>query len=169
MRQAKVQSQDKRKRNNNEHADEEGPPLELPRATRMVNALGELHVRLLGVLDDVLGLLFGGLHGRLLDDDGLGEILEQLVELLQRLLDLHDVIVAGADGTEDGGCGAGAVRFQLGGVSAIRGRRCRVLTAVWKTPSSPQFAVAASCTSSSLASGFTMRYWRAICSWYRFR
>lgn len=98
MRQAKVQPQNKAQRETNEQDDEESPPLELSCATRVVHALCELHIRLLRVLDDVLGLLFGGQHGRLLDDDRLGEVLEQLVQLLQRLLDLHDVAVAGADG-----------------------------------------------------------------------
>lgn len=86
----------------------------------MVDALGELYVRLLGVLDDVLCLLFGGLHRRLLHDDGFGEVLEELVELLEGLLDLEDVVVAGADGAEDGGCGTGAVRFQLGLVRTLK-------------------------------------------------
>ena len=79
----------------------------------MINTLCKLDVRLFRVLDDVLGLLFGGLHSRFLNDDGLGKVLEELIELLEGAFDMQNVVVTGADGAEDGGCSAGAVRFEL--------------------------------------------------------
>ena len=79
----------------------------------MLHALGELHVRVLRVLDDVRGLVVRGRHGGLLHDDLFGEVLEELVQLHHRLLDLLDVVVAGADGAQDGGGGGGAVGFEL--------------------------------------------------------
>lgn len=66
-----------------------------------------------GVLDDVIGLFFGGLDGRFLDDDCFGEILEKLVEFYQSMFNLLDIVVAGADGTEDRGSCAGSVGFEL--------------------------------------------------------
>jgi hypothetical protein len=101
IRQAKVQSQHQRQDEDDKHTDEEAPPLELSRAASMINAFGQLHVCLLGILDDVGGLLFGGLDHGLLDDDGFGQVLEELVELFEGALDLLDVVVASADGAED--------------------------------------------------------------------
>jgi hypothetical protein len=79
----------------------------------MVDTFTELYVGLLGVLYNVVRLLLDRLYGRLLDNNSFGEVLEKLVQLFKGLLDLLNVIVAGADGAKDRGCGAGTVRFEL--------------------------------------------------------
>ena len=113
--QAEIQTQNQGENHDDEQADEEGPPLEFARSPCVVNTLRELNIGLFRVLDHVLGLFFGRLHGRFLDDDGLGEVLEELVELLEGTLDLEDIVVAKADCAKDRGCGTGAVGFELVG------------------------------------------------------
>ena len=113
MRQTEIQAQNQGQGNDDEHNDGDCPPLELARSSCVVNAFCKLDIRLHRVLDNVFSLLFGSLHSGFLEDDGFGEVLEELVELFERALDLQDVIVAGADGTENGGCGTGAIRFEL--------------------------------------------------------
>lgn len=67
----------------------------------MLHALSKLHVCILGVLDDVVRLLFGGLDGGVLDYHCFGEILEELIQLFEGLFDLLNVVVAGANGAKD--------------------------------------------------------------------
>jgi hypothetical protein len=111
--QTEVQAQNQGKSHDDEQNDEEGPPLEFACSPCMVNTLCKLYIRLLCVFDDVLGLFFSGLYSGFLDDDSLGEILEELVEFLESSFDLHDVVVASADSAEYGGCGASSVGFEL--------------------------------------------------------
>ena len=111
--QTKEQAQHECEDEDDEHSDSQAPPLELPCAAGALDALCELDVGGLGVALDLAGLLFRGLHGGLLDDDGLGEVVEELVELDERLLDLLDVSVTGANGAEDGRSVAGAVGLEL--------------------------------------------------------
>jgi hypothetical protein len=62
------QSQNDDNKQNNTQA----PPLKLSRSTSTYNTLSKLHIGVLSVLDDVVGLFFGGLDGRFLDDDCFG-------------------------------------------------------------------------------------------------
>jgi hypothetical protein len=86
--QTEIQAQNQGKSQDDEHTNEEGPPLEFTCSPCVINTLCKLGIRLLSILDDVLGLFFGGLHSWFLDDDGLGKVLEELVELLEGTLDL---------------------------------------------------------------------------------
>jgi hypothetical protein len=79
----------------------------------MVHALSKLYIGVFCVFDDVIGLFLSCLHGRLLDNDGLSKVLEELVELDERVLNLLNVIVTSTDSAEDGCCSTRAVRFEL--------------------------------------------------------
>lgn len=115
--QSEIQSQHKGQDGDDEQYDEEAPPLHLSRAPRARNALVQMHVSGFGVLFYVFRVLLCLLDHRLLDHDCFGQVLEELVKLDQGALDLLDVIVARADGTEDGRGGGCAVGFELGRVS----------------------------------------------------
>lgn len=80
----------------------------------MRNALIQLHVPCLRVRLDLLRVLLGLRDHGFLDDYGRGEVFEELVQLQEGALDGLDVVVAGADGAEDGGGRGAAVSFELG-------------------------------------------------------
>lgn len=183
MLQPKIQPQHQSQDTTDQHHDEEAPPLHLPRPARMPVRHIQLRVPLVDILHHVRRSLLD-LHRRVfLHLDLLGQLLEQKAQIGDRGLDALDLVVAGADGTEGAVGGAGPVGFELwqqktlaatnpyrgtiGGASA--GCRWERHTAVWKTPSLPQSALAASLTSESVAFGFTIRYCLAICSRYRCR
>lgn len=138
----------------------------------MLDADLDLLVALLQVLGRLLRLFLGPDDGGLLLDDEGVEVLEEAGQFRDGLLDLEELVVACADGAQDGGCLAGSVGSELweGGLMSAwfsctgyaAGRT--ELTAVWKMPSLPQSASAAWRTSSSDASGLTMRYCLAIWS-----
>lgn len=86
----------------NEKGNPEAPPLELSGATCGINTLVEMSVSGLRVLFDVLGVLFCLLYHGFLDDDCFGEIFKELVKFDECALDLLNVVVASADGAEDG-------------------------------------------------------------------
>lgn len=96
-------------------------------------------------------ILFGGIDNRLLLFDNGGKLLEEDGELVKSLLDTLKLAVAGADVAKNGAGMSSAVcsqlrlhisnDFQMNHKIAV-GRR--LLTAVWKTPSLPQSALAAS-------------------------
>lgn len=75
--------------------------------------MGELGIRVLGVVDDLGGLLFGLCDLGFLVDDLFVELLEEQGQLGHGLFDALDIVVAGANGAEHGGGLAGAVRFEL--------------------------------------------------------
>lgn len=112
-RHAEVNTQCQPQNDHDEHDDTQAPPLQLPCITSAFDTLGEVDIGSFGILDDVVGLFFGGFDGGFLDDDCFSEILEKLVEFYQSLFDLLDIVVAGADGSEDGGSCAGSVGFEL--------------------------------------------------------
>jgi hypothetical protein len=76
---SKENTQNQGQNDNNKHHNTQAPPLELPRITSTLYTLCKLHIGVLGILDDVVGLFFGGLDGGFLDDYCFGEILEELV------------------------------------------------------------------------------------------
>ena len=126
----------------------------------MCDTLVELNVASLRVLFNVLGVLLGLLDHGFLDDNGLGEILEELVQLDQSTLNLLNVVVTSTHSTEDGAGSRGTVGLELYTELACATKALAEgkHTAVWKTPSLPQSALEASWTSASVASGLTMRY-----------
>lgn len=75
----KVETEDKCNDTDDENDDPEAPPLHPSGTTSRSNTLVELLVSGFGVLLDVFGVLLGLLNHGLLDDDGLCEILEELV------------------------------------------------------------------------------------------
>jgi hypothetical protein len=79
----------------------------------MLYTLSKLYIGYLCILDDILGLILGGSNGGILDNDGFGEIVEELVELYKSFLNFLDIIVASADRAEDGRCCARTVGFEL--------------------------------------------------------
>lgn len=145
---------------NNKESDEQAPPFQLAGVTSTLDTLVELNVTSFRVLLNVLGVLLGLLNHGFLDDDGLSEILEELVELNQSTLDLLNVVVTSAHGAENGAGSGRTVGLELETELAylIEERARSKRTAVWKTPSFPQSALEASWTSASVASGLTMRY-----------
>lgn len=107
--------QPNRKRNNNtnKHHQPKHNPFEPSRPSCVLNTLIELYICLLRILDNVCRLLLGRHDGGFLQYNGFGEILEELVEFGEGLFDVLDFGVAGADASQDGGCGAGAVGSEL--------------------------------------------------------
>jgi len=77
------------------------------------DTLGQLHVSSLGVVLDLLGVLFRLLDLRVLQLDRRGEVFHQGLQFDHRALDLLDVVVAGSHVAEDGVGGGGAVGFEL--------------------------------------------------------
>lgn len=105
-------------------------------------------------LDDRILLLYNG-----------GELVVENGELGEGLLNALKLAVTCADIAQDGACVTSAIRAKLEAelrqwvLYLTHGHKATVeLTAVWKTPSSPQSAWVASLTSSSEASGFTILY-----------
>jgi hypothetical protein len=156
----KVKTKSQTKNDDNDDNNEQAPPLQLASVASTFDTLVELNIAGFGVLLNVLGMLLGLLNHGLLDDDGLSKILEELVQLDESTLNLLDVVVTSTHGTENGAGGGRAVGLELEMILAcmIEGRAKAKRTAVWKTPSLPQSALEASCTSASVASGLTMRY-----------
>jgi len=146
--QTKVETQDESNDAQDKNDNEEAPPLQLPGTASRSNALVKVDVACLCVVLYVFRVLFCLLHHGFLDDDGFGEIFKQLVEFEQSALDLLNVVVTSADGAKDGRGGGCAVRLELWEmVSRVCTRQQKphnVRTAVWKTPSLPQSALAAS-------------------------
>lgn len=93
--------------------DEEAPPLELAGAPGVVAGPLDLFVALLDVFDGLLGVVLGGLDGRLLRLHRLGQPDVELGELGERVLNLRELIVAGPDVAKKGARVGGAVRAQL--------------------------------------------------------
>lgn len=83
-----------------EEDDEGAPPFQLAGAASVCDTLIELDVAGFGVFLDVLGVLLGLLDQGLLNDNGLGQVFEQLVELDKSALDLLDVVVTSTHGAE---------------------------------------------------------------------
>jgi hypothetical protein len=75
--------------------------------------LVQLLVCILGIVLDLHRLLLGLLDYRVLVDDLLVELGEEERKLAHGLFDALDVVVAGADGTEDARGLAAAVGFEL--------------------------------------------------------
>jgi hypothetical protein len=107
--------QPKPKRNSGkDYEDDQGyPPLEPARASGTLNTLVQLTSGSLGIALDLFSLLLGSLDQRLLVDDLLVKLREEECQLAHGLFDALDVIVSGADGTENAGGLAGAVGFEL--------------------------------------------------------
>lgn len=93
---AKVEPEDKRENGDDEEDDEEAPPFQLAGPACADDALVELHVALPRIVLHIGRLLLDLLHRRLLQDDLLREVLEELVELDESPLDLLYVVVAGS-------------------------------------------------------------------------
>lgn len=109
----------KRDNDNDEHNDEEAPPLELATVAGVLVGDLDLLVALLNVLDRVDSVLLGGVDDGflLLDEDS--HLLEQLGDLGERALDALKLAVTGADVAEDGVGLAQAVVLQLQRVVSI--------------------------------------------------
>jgi hypothetical protein len=129
-----------------DESNEQAPPLQFASVASTLNTLVELNVTGFGVLLNVFRVLLGLLDHGFLDDDGLGKILKQLVQLDQGTLNLLNVIVTSTHSAEDGAGSGRAVGLELEMVLARTiEKRVRALhTAVWKTPSLPQSALEAS-------------------------
>ena len=103
---SKINTKGEGQNDNDEKNDAEDPPLELPCSSCMVDTLSKLYICIFRVFDDVIRLLLGGLDGSILENDRLGEILKELVEILHGTLNLLDVIVTSPDRPKDRCCGA---------------------------------------------------------------
>lgn len=95
--QTKVQTEHQGEDDNDGQTDEEAPPLEFASATGVLDTLVELDIAGFGVVLDVLGVLFGLLDGLILEHDLGRQIVHELLQFQHCLLDLLDVVVAGAD------------------------------------------------------------------------
>jgi hypothetical protein len=113
MVETKVQTEHKTEDDDDGETDEETPPFELPGATGVLDALGQLHVAGFGVLLHVVRVLLDGLHRLVLQHDLRRQFFHQLVQLEDCALDLLDVVVAGSDRAEHCGGGCAAVGFEL--------------------------------------------------------
>ena len=103
-----------------EEDDEGAPPFQLAGAASVCNTLVELDISGLGVLLDVLGVLFGLLDHWFLNDNGLGQVFEQLVELDKSALDLLDVVVTSTHGAKHGAGSRRTVGLELQSKSVFR-------------------------------------------------
>lgn len=97
----------------NEDDNEGTPPLELAAVAGVLVGLLDLLVALLNVVDSILGIgLCGADDGVLLLDDS-GEVVVEGSKLGESLLDALELVVAGADVTEDRAGVASAVCPEL--------------------------------------------------------
>lgn len=95
--QTEIQTEYETEDDDDQQDNEEAPPFHFAGAARRRNTLVEMNIAGLSVLLDILRVLLCLLHHGFLDDDCFGQVLEELVELDERALDLLDVVVAGAD------------------------------------------------------------------------
>ena len=79
----------------------------------MVNALCELYICCFRVLIDLLGLILDRLNGSFFEHNLLIQILEELVQLNERLLDMLDVVMTSSDSTKNALSVAGSIGLQL--------------------------------------------------------
>jgi len=111
--QTKSETDSQTDNDDDEESNEQAPPLQLASVTSTLDALIKLNITSFGVLLNVLGMLLGLLNHGLLNNDGLGEILEELVELDQSTLNLLNVVVASAHSTKNGAGSGRAVGLEL--------------------------------------------------------
>ena len=107
--QAKNQSQD----TDDQHDDPEQPPFQPAGALGGIDALVQLHVSGFGVVLDVLCVLLGLLNHWFLNDNGFGEILEELVKLHKCAFDALDIVVTSANGAKNSRSGCCSVGLEL--------------------------------------------------------
>ena len=100
--QAKSKTNSQTDDDDNDESNEQAPPFQLASITSTFDTLVELNVAGFSVLLNIFGVLLGLLNHRFLDDDGLGKILEELVQLDQSTLNLLNVVVTSTDSAEDG-------------------------------------------------------------------
>ena len=104
-----TQTDTERNGDDDEHAHQEAVPLELAAVAGVLDALVNLLDALVHVVIDLFRLLdHVGDYFALLNDERV-EVLEELGELLHRLLDAEKFLVAGLDVAENGLGGANAV------------------------------------------------------------
>jgi hypothetical protein len=97
LRKTNTQADAERNGQDDEHDDEEAPPLELSAVGGVLLCLLDLLVALLDVLNGVDGVVLRGLDDGVLLLDQRGELLVQDGEIGQGLLDALELVVAGAD------------------------------------------------------------------------
>jgi len=112
---SKVQSENQGQDTDDQYDDPEQPPFQPASALSVLDTFVELYVSGLGVVLDVLGVLLGLLDHGFLDDNGLGKVLEELVELHQGAFDALNVVVTGTNGAENSRGGRCAVGLELNG------------------------------------------------------
>ncbi len=111
--QTKDQSQDQSQNAYYKDNDEETPPLEFSPVPCALDAFGEMLITCFGVILDLVCCSLGLHHSRFLYHYGLGQVLEELIELDESLFDLLDVIVSRTNRTKDAVGRARAVGFKL--------------------------------------------------------
>lgn len=99
--------------NDDEHNNEQAPPLELATVASALDALVNVLGSRLEVVDGLLGVLLRGVNDGLLLLDNGGEFLVEDCELGEGLLDALQLVVSRADVAEDGACVAGAICAEL--------------------------------------------------------
>lgn len=101
--------------NNDEddNGNEQAPPFQTTSTAGVCDTLVELNVAGLRVLLNVLGVLLGLLDHGFLNDNGLGEILEELVQLDQSALNLLNVVVTSTHSAKDSAGSSGTVGLEL--------------------------------------------------------
>lgn len=111
--QAKVQTQHQAKDDNDENDNEEAPPLELSSVPSVSLGDCKMFITSCSVFFDSLGLSGGLLNRCFLQDDDLGEILEELVEFNQGLLNILNIIVTSSYRAKDTIGSSSTIRFEL--------------------------------------------------------
>lgn len=111
--QTEVETQYKSNDTDDEDKDKQSPATQAVAATDMLDTLVQLDMGLLALVDDNFCLLFGLLNLRLLVDDLLVQLLEELGKLDHGLLDALDVVVAGAHGSQNAVGMCGTVLLEL--------------------------------------------------------
>lgn len=168
--QAKIQAQHQSKDDDDQNNDEEAPPLQLSAVLGVLDAyLQVLHAGFRVSLD-LCSLFRSPLNRSFLHHNSFRQVLEELIELDKGLFDVLNIVVTRSDRSQDAVGSTSTVGLELlrrnVSTPSLDLLFNALLTAVWKTPSSPQSASAASRTSDSEASGLTILYCLAICSRY---